>query len=160
MKTNENLNAVFCTDLKHLLVVSYIVLANNAVSNRFIEKRFNMPVQAWSSLFAIETFPGIKAKEIRKLFPRPQNTISRAIALLDSYNYIRQNASVADGREKKLFITRSGSKILKDIRAVSLDRQEELFSVLSESERKVFFKLACKIAYGEGLTDSNVMMDE
>ena len=157
MKSKEKLDTIFSSDLRHLMAVSYIVLCNNAVSNRYIETRFGIPVQAWSSLFAIETFPGIKAKEIRKLFPRPQNTISRAISLLEAKGMVRQEASREDGREKKIFITGTGSEILTEIRRVSVARQEELFAPLDEKELQTFFELARKIANGPALTQSRTM---
>ena len=77
MALNEKLKTVFAGDLRELMLISYIVLGNNAVTNRFIERGYDMPVHAWSSLYAIDRFPGIRAKEIRTIFPRPQNTISR-----------------------------------------------------------------------------------
>ncbi len=160
MKSKEKLDTIFSSDLRYLMAISYIVLCNNAVSNRYIETRFGIPVQAWSSLLAIETFPGIKAKEIRKLFPRPQNTISRAISLLEAKGMVQQEASQEDGREKKIFITESGQKVLTEIRQISLQRQGELFAPLDEGELQTFFELARKIANGPALTHSITMPRE
>lgn len=155
--TNEMLAQVFASDLRYLMVVSYIVLGNNAVSNRFIEQTYRMPVHAWSTLFAIVLFPGIRAKEVKHIFPRPQNTISRAITLLEKRGLVRHETTAADGREKLLYATHAGSDLLNEIRAISLERQNELFSPLSEAERETFFHLACKIAGGSGLINSVAM---
>lgn len=157
MSPNEKLDAVLASDLRYLMAVSYVVLCNNAVTNRFIETNFGIPVQAWSSLFAVDAFPGIKAKEIRTIFPRPQNTISRAISLLETRGLVRQEASREDGREKKIFITPKGAEVLQEIRQVSFDRQSEMFAPLTERERETFFRLVLKIAKGPALTDSGVM---
>ncbi|MDU9004413.1 MarR family winged helix-turn-helix transcriptional regulator [Sedimentitalea todarodis] len=157
MNEQEKLDAIFQSDLRYLMLVSYIVLGNNAVTNRFIERTYRMPVQAWSALFAIVMFPGIRAKEIRHLFPRPQNTLSRAVALLEDRDLIEQQASAADGREKRLFATATGKELLAEIRAVSVRRQEELFSPLNDQERETFFQLARKIAAGPGLLQTTTM---
>lgn len=157
MSSDDKLDAVLASDLRYLMSVSYIVLCNNAVTNRYIETTFGIPVHAWSSLFAVDTFPGIKAKEIRTIFPRPQNTISRAISLLEARGLVRQEASREDGREKKIFITPEGEAILKTIRQASFDRQAEMFAPLTERERETFFRLVLKIAKGPSLTDSQVM---
>jgi DNA-binding MarR family transcriptional regulator len=157
MSIQEKLDAVFETELRHLMVVSYIVLGNNAVTNRFIEKTYGMPVHAWSTLFAVVMFPGIRAKEVRQIFPRPQNTISRAVSLLESRGLIRQETSVTDAREKRLFATDTGRETLAEIRATSLRRQEELFSPLEPEEREAFFRLARKIATGPQLLASAAM---
>ena len=157
MSVNEKLRAVLGGDLRDLMLVSYIVLGNNAVTNRFIERTYDMPVHAWSSLYAINRFPGIRAKEIRTIFPRPQNTISRAISLLEERGYVRQEASASDGREKQVFATAKGQIVLAEMTAMSLKRQAELFAPLSAEEREVFTALALKIATGPQLIESAVM---
>ena len=157
MSEAEKLDEIFQSDLRYLMLVSYIVLGNNAVTNRFIERTYRMPVHAWSTLFAIVMFPGIRAKEIKALFPRPQNTISRAASLLEARGLIEQRTSVADGREKKLFATDAGKELLTRIRAWSVLRQEELFAPLTDQERETFFQLARKIAAGPNLLQTVTM---
>lgn len=157
MSAKNNLNHIFSSDLRHLMVISYIVLGNNAITNRYIEKNYRMPVHAWSALFAIVTFPGIRAKEIRQLFPRPQNTISRAVSLLESRGLARHETSHEDAREKRLFATTAGAELLAEIRATSVERQEELLAPLTKDERETFFRLALKIAAGDELLNSEAM---
>ncbi|GAA6202971.1 MarR family winged helix-turn-helix transcriptional regulator [Aquicoccus sp. SU-CL01552] len=157
MSTKNKLDAIFTSDLRHLMLVSYIVLGNNAVTNRYIEHRYQMPVHAWSTLFAIVMFPGIRAKEIKHLFPRPQNTISRAVSLLEARGLVKHQTSPTDGREKRLFATPAGEDLLAEIRAVSVQRQEELFAPLTDKERETFFALARKIANGSELLASGAM---
>lgn len=157
MSPNDKLDAIFSGDLRELMLVSYIVLGNNAVTNRFIERTYDMPVQAWSSLYAIGKFPGIRAKEIRTIFPRPQNTISRAISLLEQRGYVQQEASVTDGREKRIFATSDGLLVLEDMTAASIRRQAELFAPLTVEERETFLSLARKIVAGPNLLASAVM---
>ena len=158
MAGDDLLETLFAGELRELMAISYIVLGNNAVTNRFIERRFKMPVQAWSALYATKLFPGIRAKEIRLLFPRPQNTISRAVALLERRGYLVQQVSDSDGREKRLFTTRAGEELLAELVDISRRRQEEFLSPLSREEREQFFKLARKIAEGNSLLKSNVMI--
>jgi len=159
MTSGNLLEKMLAGELRELLVISYIVLGNNAVTNRYIERHFRMPVHAWSALYAVKTFPGIRAKEIRLLFPRPQNTISRAVSLLEERGYLVQEVSDSDGREKRLFTTDSGEQLLTDLIDVSRRRQEEWLSPLSQGERKTFFELARKIAEGPGLLKSDVMKE-
>ncbi len=119
-----------------------------------------MPVQAWSALYTIDRFPGIRAKEIRSLFPRPQNTISRAVSLLERQGFIVQEASDADGREKNLHATDKGRELLTELVDVSQRRQAELLAPLSPAERATFFQLARKVAAGPGLLQSAVMTSD
>lgn len=157
MDIEKKRNTIFASDLRYLMVVSYIVLGNNSVTNRFIEQTYRMPVHAWSTLLAIVMFPGIRAKEIKFLFPRPQNTISRAASLLEARGLIRQETSSEDGREKRLYATGDGETLLHEIREISLRRQKELFEPLTDDEQETFFRLARKIAEGPGLLESKAM---
>lgn len=157
MRTDELLKTVLDGELKELLVISYIVLGNNTVTGRYIEQRFDMPIHAWSALYAVKTFPGIRAKEIRLLLPRPQNTISRAVSLLESRGLLVQEVSASDGREKCLFTTPAGETLLAELVDVSRRRQDEWLAPLSSDERVTFFKLARKIAEGPTLLNSSVM---
>lgn len=157
MAGNNLLDRLFAGELHELMAISYVVLGNNAVTNRFIERRFKMPVQAWSALYATKMFPGIRAKDIRLLFPRPQNTISRAVSLLEERGYLVQQISDSDGREKELFTTAAGEALLTELIELSRQRQEELLSPLAPEERKTFFELARKIAEGPYLLTSEVM---
>ncbi|MDW6021643.1 MarR family winged helix-turn-helix transcriptional regulator [Mesorhizobium sp. BAC0120] len=157
MTSGNLLEKILAQDLRELLVISYIVLGNNLVTNRYIERRFKMPVQAWSALYAVKTFPGIRAKEIKLLFPRPQNTISRAVSLLEDRGYLIQETSDSDAREKRLFTTLAGEQLLTELIDVSRRRQEEWLAPLSQVERKTFFELARKIAEGPNLLTSEIM---
>ncbi|RNF34826.1 MarR family transcriptional regulator [Paracoccus methylarcula] len=141
------------------MAVSYVVLANNQVTNRYIERRYDMPVHAWSALYAIVTYPGLRAKDIQHLFPRPQNTISRVVALLERRGLVRQTVSDQDGRAKSLMPTAEGKKLLGEMKAKALERQEEMFSALDDGERRIFLKLCRKIAAGERLCHSEAMGD-
>lgn len=157
MTSGNLLEKILALDLRELLVISYIVLGNNMVTNRYIERRFKMPVQAWSALYAVKTFPGIRAKEIKLLFPRPQNTISRAVSLLEDRGYLIQETSDSDAREKRLFTTPAGEQLLTELIDISRRRQEEWLAPLSQAERKTFFELARKIAEGPNLLTSEIM---
>lgn len=157
MDTQKLMEKMFAGELRELLVISYIVLGNNAVTNRFIEQRYKMPVQAWSALYVVRIFPGIRAKEIRQLLPRPQNTISRAVSLLETRGYLIQQVSETDGREKELFATPQGEQLVDELVDLSRQRQDEWLEPLTPTERKTFFELARKIANGPKLLITDVM---
>ena len=71
--TDRMLDELLGSDLQELMSVSYIVLANNQVTNRHIERRYRMPVQCWSALYVIDRFPGLLARDVQRLLPRPHS---------------------------------------------------------------------------------------
>ncbi|MGR3197615.1 MAG: MarR family winged helix-turn-helix transcriptional regulator [Paracoccus sp. (in: a-proteobacteria)] len=153
------LDELLGSDLQELMLVSYIVLANNQVTNRHIERRYRMPVQCWSALYVIDRFPGLLARDVQRLLPRPQNTISRAVSLLQSRGLIRIEDDPQDGRAKRLHPTAEGTALLAEILATARARQAEVFGVLSKEERRQFVTLCHKIAAGPLLTRSEAMPD-
>ena len=153
----QMLDDTFASDLRYLMAVSHVVLSNNQITNRFIEREYDMPVQAWSALYAIVTFPGLRARDIQGLFPRPQNSISRAVGLLLRRGLVREETSATDGRAKRLFPTPDGAELLGQIRAKVLHRQEEMFGALTDAEREMFLALCRKIARDPGLGRSGAM---
>lgn len=157
MDTENKLDTIFTSDMRFLMILSYIVLGNTAVINRFIEHAHRLPVHAWSTLYCIDQFPGIRAKEITQLFPRPQNTISRAVSQLVERGLVRHKPSQTDGREKRLFTTDKGAALLAELRVAIVERQDEMFAPLEDDERDVFFRLALKIAKGSNLLETVAM---
>lgn len=153
----QMLDRIMRSDLRYLMAVSHVVLANNQITNRLIEGRHAMPVQAWSSLYAIACFPGLRARDIQVLFPRPQNTISRAVTLLVRRGHVREEALAGDARAKRLFTTPSGLALLEEILAAVAIRQEEMFAPLSDGERETFLALCRKLAAGPMLTRSRLV---
>lgn len=151
------LEETFSSDLCYLMAVSHIVLANNQVTSRFIEKNYDMPVHAWSTLYAVAYFPGILAKEIQVLFPRPQNSISRAIKLLEDRRLIRREVDKSDTRAKHLFPTIEGTALLSEIEKKVMRRQEEMFGALTDLERKTFLSLCRKIIDSGALNGSSAL---
>ncbi|WP_265499798.1 MarR family winged helix-turn-helix transcriptional regulator [Paracoccus beibuensis] len=159
MIRDEMLADLLQSDLQELLSVSYIVLANNQVTNRHIEKRYRMPVQCWSALYVVDRFPGLLARDVQRLLPRPQNTISRAVSLLQARALIRTEEDPQDGRARRLYPTPEGATLLAQILTTARARQAEVFGVLTDDERRQFAALCHKIAAGPLLTRSDVMPD-
>ncbi|RJE81432.1 MarR family winged helix-turn-helix transcriptional regulator [Paracoccus sp. JM45] len=159
MDSDPLLARLLSSDLKELSSITHIVLSNNQVTNRYIERRYGMPVQCWSALYAITSFPGLRARDVMRVFPRPQNTISRAVSLLEQRGLITQRPSVEDGRAKQLFPTDAGQQLNDEIRATIQKRQAEIFCVLSDDEQATLLALCQKVVANPGLYQSGAMPD-
>ncbi|WP_111557508.1 MarR family winged helix-turn-helix transcriptional regulator [Paracoccus sediminilitoris] len=145
------------SDLRELLSISHIVLANNQVTNRHIERHYDMPVQCWSTLYAVALSPGLRARDVMRVFPRPQNTVSRAVNQLEQRGLIVQRPSADDGRAKQLFPTLEGIALSEDIRVAVLKRQAEIFGVLTQDERSTLVALCHKVVSNPDLYQSAAM---
>lgn len=154
---DDRRKVLFFGELGPLMLLSHVVLGNNLVTDRFMRRRYDLPVQAWSTLYALSRFPGIRAKEVAELFPRPQNTISRSLAMLKSRKLILERVSQDDAREKLLYTTEEGERLLRELLASSLARQQELFGILSPAELADLSRLLLKVTANPRLNCSEVM---
>lgn len=155
--SEQMLTQTLRSDLRYLMAISYVVLSNNQVTHRHIERKYDLPLQAWSALYAITTFPGLRAKDIKTLFPRPQNSISRAVRRLVDRQLVEEKVSLTDARAKQLFATPQGARLLEEIKQKAVARQAEMFGSLSETERETFLALCRKIANDPHLHQSQAM---
>lgn len=153
----DMLDCTLRSELRYLMAVSHVVLSNNQITNRHIEREYDMPVHAWSALYAITKFPGLRARDIQLLFPRPQNSISRAVRLLIERHLVREAVSDTDARAKQLFATPQGAGLLAEIEAKAIARQTEIFGSLTGDERETFLALCRKIAADPHLHRSQAM---
>ncbi len=137
-------------------MISYIVLGNNAVTNGYIERRFRMPVQAWSALYAIDMFPGIRAKEIRALFPAAEHDQPRRDA--SRRTRLHRPGDIGFRRSREATVR---YRLGQDI-AGRNDRDLEetagrVACPLSPAERQTFFALRAEDRGGSDLLKSEVM---
>ena len=159
MDDDPILSRLLNSELRYLTSITHIVLANNQIVNRHIERYYDMPVQCWSTLHAVVLFPGLRARDVMRVFPRPQNTISRAVNLLEKRGLLVHRPSVEDGRAKQLYATPEGEALSHEIRAAILKRQSEIFDVLTPDERQTLLTLCHKVVAGPGLHRSMAMPD-
>ena len=85
--------------------------------------------------------PGPPGTRSAATVPRPQNTVSRALALLEARGLIEQRPCPQDARAKRLYPTPDGSDLLATIRQTARLRQDEMFGVLDAGERATFLAL-------------------
>ncbi len=147
------------SDLSELLSISYVVLANNQVTNRHIERVHDMPVQCWSALLATVRFPGLRARDLLHLFPRPQNTVSRALALLEARGLIEQRPCPQMRGPSGCIRPRTGPTCWPSIRQTARLRQDEMFGVLDAGNGRPFWHVP-KDRRGTTLVRSQVMPDQ
>src|SRR5467141_2219464 len=102
------------------------------------------PVQ-YAALVAIRTHPGIDATRLSAVIAFDRSTLGNVIERLQAKQYIERKPAPEDRRVKLLYLTRSGTALLRDIMP-SVDRaQARMLQPLKQADRKTLLALLTQL---------------
>jgi MarR family transcriptional regulator, lower aerobic nicotinate degradation pathway regulator len=102
------------------------------------------PVQ-YAALVAIRTHPGIDATRLSAVIAFDRSTLGNVIERLQAKQYIERKPASEDKRVKLLYLTRSGTALLRDVMP-SVDRaQARMLQPLKPSDRKTLLALLTQL---------------
>jgi DNA-binding MarR family transcriptional regulator len=127
----------------------------------YIAHHFNQPIYEWIArsyrltapehvvLYAVGLQEGITAEDVAASSARPKNTLSRAVNALVRKRLLTRVQDRRDRRRLRLYLTRTGRRIV-DVTVPALVAQEQaMFAVLSSAERLTLNNLLTKIVLGQ-----------
>ncbi len=102
------------------------------------------PVQ-YAALVAIRTHPGIDATRLSAVIAFDRSTLGNVIERLQAKQYIERKPAPEDKRVKLLYLTRSGTALLRDIMP-SVDRaQARMLQPLKPADRRALLALLTQL---------------
>jgi MarR family transcriptional regulator, lower aerobic nicotinate degradation pathway regulator len=104
-------------------------------------ERFNITPVQYSTLLAVEMYPGIDQTTLVNIIAFDRTTIGKVVGRLESKKWIKRASRAEDRRSKRLTITPAGRKVLRTI-DTPVDRAQELIlAPLRPVERRVFVEM-------------------
>ncbi len=125
-------------DLRDRFAYRFITLANMLslwASRNYSELAGVGPVE-WRVMVALHGNGCETAKDIAEFSMMDKGNISRAIRKLESIGALKYRRDKCDGRRTILSMTEKGKRLYKKIRVSSDWREAELYSVLTETEKR------------------------
>ncbi|MEF9918510.1 MAG: MarR family transcriptional regulator [Eubacterium sp.] len=89
---------------------------------------------------------GVNQNAIAVSFQFNKTTVTKTLALLEDFGLIRRETNCVSKREKCVFLTEEGRKVLIPIQAIRNAYEEKLLEDFTEEERQIFDQLSEKIA--------------
>jgi len=126
--------------------VSYLANAIVFPTYEDIRKDFGLVRAEYHLLLCLAHYSELTAQDVARITRRPRNSISRAVHRMLDLGFLRRVPDPSDARQAKLQITKEGKIMHNKISKYLVAREAEIFSVLSESERKHFRGLIRKLA--------------
>ncbi len=113
----------------------------------FVEecKAYDLTPVQYAALVAIRTHPGIDATRLSAVIAFDRSTLGNVIERLQAKQYIERKPAPEDKRVKLLYLTRSGTALLRDIMP-SVDRaQARMLQPLKPADRKALLALLTQL---------------
>ena len=126
--------------------VSYLANAIVFPTYEDIRKDYGLVRAEYHLLLCLAHYSELTAQDVARITRRPRNSISRAVHRMLDLGFLRRVPDPSDARQAKLQITKEGKIMHNKISKYLVAREAEIFSVLSESERKHFRDLIRKLA--------------
>ena len=126
--------------------VSYLANAIVFPTYEDIRKDFGLVRAEYHLLLCLAHYSELTAQDVAQITRRPRNSISRAVHRMLGLGFLKRIPDPDDARQAKLQITRQGKIMHQKISAYLVDREAEIFGVLSETERESFRELIRKLA--------------
>lgn len=102
------------------------------------------PVQ-YAALVAIRTHPGIDATRLSAVIAFDRSTLGNVIERLEGKGFVERKPAREDKRVKLLYLTKSGTTVLRDIMP-SVDRaQARMLQPLKPADRKTLLALLSQL---------------
>lgn len=102
------------------------------------------PVQ-YAALIAIHTHPGIDATRLSAVIAFDRSTLGSVIERLQAKAYIARQPSPEDKRIKLLYLTKSGTAILRDIIPAVERAQARMLQPLKPADRRTLMALLSQL---------------
>ena len=126
--------------------VSYLSNAIVFPTYEDVRKDFGLVRAEYHLLLCLAHYSELTAQDVARITRRPRNSISRAVHRMLDLGFLKRVPDPSDARQAKLQITNEGKIMHKKVSEYLVAREVEIFSVLSESERKHFRDLIRKLA--------------
>lgn len=126
--------------------VSYLANAIVFPTYEDVRKDFGLVRAEYHLLLCLAHYSELTAQDVARITRRPRNSISRAVHRMLDLGFLKRVPDPDDARQAKLQITLEGKIMHQKISAYLVEREAEIFCVLSDTERESFRELIRKLA--------------
>jgi len=102
------------------------------------------PVQ-YAALVAIQTHPGIDATRLSAVIAFDRSTLGSVIERLEAKDHIARKPGLEDKRVKRLYLKKSGAKLLRNILPAVDRAQARMLAPLKPGDRKTLLTLLAQL---------------
>ena len=103
-------------------------------------------VAEWVVLCHLEERPGITPGELAEALSLTRGAVSKVIDKLEAKKWIAGSTKPEDNRVRLLSLTRSGSRVLPELRQIADRNDQAFFGVLEDNERATLQRLLSKLS--------------
>lgn len=119
--------------------------ASDVQSNRLYKERCGLSLPEARSLTAIGSFEPLSINDLADFANLNKGQASRAAQAMVDSGYVRKTVHPEDARGVLLTLTAQGRRKFEQVMQLILERNRDIFSCLSETEREAFSRILDKV---------------
>lgn len=108
-------------------------------------KKYKIGNSDYPILLCLNNNPGICQNEVSRLTKLNKSLISKGVKKLIEYEYLYQEEDTHHKQKQKLFLAKSGKKIIPDLKDIITRWKKIIFKDLTESEIETLYKIMEKV---------------
>lgn len=125
--------------------LNYLSLRYNTPCYEWVQQSHGLSRIEYVVIYSLALCPGGRARDIGRSSGFPKNSLSRAIAKLETDKYIKRKHDREDKRQQSLFLTSKGQKLFGKTLPAFEQREKQLLAALSDSEQEQLSTLLAKM---------------
>lgn len=125
--------------------INYIAFRYNQPLYTWVEQTYDLSRPEFTVIYSLGIGGGHKASQITRSSGHPKNTLSRAIAKLESRGLIQRDAGPGTGRNQLLRLTRQGHALFDAALPKFVEHERRLLSGITEDERAALARILAKV---------------
>ena len=137
-------------------------IASNAISTRIAEqyrKRFALKTTEWRIMAVLGDSGPLTQRQLSQLTLMDKVPVNRACKVLETRGLAERAPNSKDGRSHLLELTAEGRAVHAGIMPLALKIEAEMFSVLSEEERRSLRDMLSRLRENAGDFDAESLVD-
>lgn len=125
--------------------LNYLALRYNTPCYKAVQTNEGLSRIEYVVIYSLALTPGGQARDIASSSGFPKNSLSRAIAQLESLDLIERRADNEDRRGQSLYLTRRGHNLFSRTLPLFEQREQDMLAALTRSEQKTLATLLAKV---------------
>lgn len=110
------------------------------------KRKYGMLRTEWRVVFHLGRYGPLMAKDICERAALHKTKVSRAVAALESRNFVSRKTLSTDRRHEVLTLTKTGTSVFRDLVAEAERYNARLMEPYSEEEARIFSQMLKKLA--------------
>ena len=126
-----------------------------ALNRAFQEAGVNVTPEQWAVLSSLWEKDGVVQRTLAERTSKDRHNVTRILNLLEKAGMVRREPHLKDKRCQKIFLTRKGKDIKKDLVPIAMDFLDHALAGLTQEDLQAIFRILGQVIKNVAGTDDS-----